>query len=167
MSNLGLSDLFALISQKWCMSWPKFIWNTIIVGDIWSLSWPWMTFKGQIKVLFVYWSSTSPFVTVMDISATDRNPEPGDNPLLFSTDSKGSFRCTQPQDSYAHHQAFVNQLGTTGICPHRSNQPTQDSNPGPSDHNRVRTGQIKVIEFLMGWIFWKVHVMTQVSMKYI
>ena len=55
-----------------------------------------------------YWSLASPFVTVMDISATDRNPEPGDDPLLFSTDSKGSFRCTQPQTvSYAHHQAFV------------------------------------------------------------
>ena len=29
---------------------------------------------------------------------------------------------------------LLNQLGTTGICPHRSNQTTQDSNPGPSDH---------------------------------
>ena len=33
----------------------------------------------------------------MDISATDRNPEPGDDPILFSTDANGSFRCTQPQ----------------------------------------------------------------------
>ena len=84
--------------------------------------------------LFVYWSLTSPFVTVMDISATDRNPEPGDNPLLFSTDSKGSFRCTQPQTVIHTTKPLLNQLGTTGICPHRSNQPTQDSNPGPSDH---------------------------------
>ena len=28
-------------------------------------------------------------------------------------------------------------------------------------------GQIKVFEFLMGFIFWMVHVMTQVSMKQI
>ena len=75
-----------------------------------------------------------PFVTVMDISATDRNPEPGDDPLLFSTDSKGSFRCTQPQTVMHTTKPLLNQLGTTGICPHRSNQPTQDSNPGPSDH---------------------------------
>ena len=85
-------------------------------------------------VLFVYLSLTSPFVTVMDISATDRNPEPGDNPLLFSADSKGSFRCTQPQTVMLTTKPLLNQLGTTGICPHRSNQPTQDSNPGPSDH---------------------------------
>ena len=39
----------------------------------------------------VYWSLTSPFITVTDKSATDRNQEPGDNPLLFSTDPKGSF----------------------------------------------------------------------------
>ena len=70
----------------------------------------------------------------MDISATDRNPEPGDNPLLFSTDSKGSFRCTQPQTVMHTTKPLLNQLGTTGICPHRSNQPTQDPNPGPSDH---------------------------------
>ena len=70
----------------------------------------------------------------MDISATDRNPEPGDDPLLFSTDSKGSFRCTQPQTVMHTTKPLLNQLGTTGICPHRSNQPTQDSNPGPSDH---------------------------------
>ena len=84
--------------------------------------------------IVVYWSLTSPFVTVMDISATDRNPEPGDNPLLFSTDSKGSFRCTQPQTVMHTTKPLLNQLGTTGICPHRSNQPTQDSNPGSSDH---------------------------------
>ena len=82
----------------------------------------------------VYWSLTSPFVTVMDISATDRNPEPGDDPLLFATDSKGSFRCTQPQTVMHTTKPLLNQLGATGICPHRSNQPTQDSNPGPSDH---------------------------------
>ena len=70
----------------------------------------------------------------MDISATDRNPEPGDDPLLFSTDSKGCFRCTQPQTVMHTTKPLLNQLGTTGICPHRSNQPTQDSNPGPSDH---------------------------------
>ena len=70
----------------------------------------------------------------MDISATDRNPEPGDNPLLFSTDSRGSFRCTQPQTVMHTTKPLLNQLGTTGICPHRNNQPTQDSNPGPSDH---------------------------------
>ena len=70
----------------------------------------------------------------MDISATDRNPEPGDDPLIFSTDSKGSFRCTQPQTVMHTTKPLLNQLGTTGICPHRSNQPTQDSNPGPSDH---------------------------------
>ena len=63
----------------------------------------------------------------------DRNPEPGDNPLLFSTDSKGSFRCTQPQTVMHTTKPLLNQLAT-GICPHRSNQPTQDSNPGPSDH---------------------------------
>ena len=68
----------------------------------------------------------------MDISATYRNPEPGDNPLLFSTDSKGSFRCTQPQTVMHTTKPLLNQFGTTG--PHRSNQPTQDSNPGPSDH---------------------------------
>ena len=86
--------------------------------------------------MFVYWSLTSPFVTVMDISATDRNPEPGDNPLLFSTYSKGSFRCTQPQTVMHTTKPLLQTvtLGTTGICPHRSNQPTQDSNPGPSDH---------------------------------
>ena len=84
--------------------------------------------------LFVYWSLTSPFVTVMDISVTDRNLEPGDDPLLFSTDSKGSFRCTQPQTVMHTTKPLLNQLGTTGICPHRSNQPTQDSNPGASDH---------------------------------
>ena len=66
--------------------------------------------------------------------ATYRNPEPGDNPILFSTDSKGSFRCTQPQTVMHTTKPLLNQLGTTGICPHRSNQPTQDSNPGPSDH---------------------------------
>ena len=82
---------------------------------------------------FVYWSLTSPFVTVMDIWATDRNPEPGDNPLLFLTDSKVFFRCTQPQTVMHTTRHLLNQLGTTGICPHRSNQPTQDSNPGPSD----------------------------------
>ena len=27
-SNMGLCDLFAMISQKRCMLWPKFIWNT-------------------------------------------------------------------------------------------------------------------------------------------
>ena len=70
----------------------------------------------------------------MDISATDRNPEPGDNPLLFSTDSKGSFRCTQPQTVMHTTKPLLNQLYTTGICPHHSNQHTQDSNPGPSDH---------------------------------
>ena len=72
----------------------------------------------------------------MDISATDRNPEPGDNPLLFSTESNGSFRCTQPQTVMHTTKPLLNHLhvGTTGICPHRSNQPTQDSNPGPSDH---------------------------------
>ena len=80
---------------------------------------------------------TSPFVTVMDISATDRNPEPGDDPLLFSTDSKGSFRCTQPHTVMHTTKPLLNQLGTTGICPHRSNQPTQDSNPGPSDHESL------------------------------
>ena len=80
--------------------------------------------------LFVYWSLTSPFVTVMDISATDRNPEPGDDPLLFSTDSKGSFRCTQPQTVMHATKPLFNQLGTTGICPHRSNQPIQDIEPG-------------------------------------
>ena len=80
-----------------------------------------------------YWSLTSPFVTVMDISATDRNPEPGDNPLLFSTGSKGYFRCTQPQTVMHTTKPLLNQLGTTGICPHRSNQHTQDSNPGPFD----------------------------------
>ena len=70
----------------------------------------------------------------MDISVTDRNPEPGDNPLLFSTDSQGYFRCMQPQTVMHTTKPLLTQLGTTGICPHRSNQPTQDSNPGPSDH---------------------------------
>ena len=51
----------------------------------------------------------------MDISATDRNPEPGDNPLLFSTDSKGSLRCTQPQTVMHTTKPLLNQLGTTGI----------------------------------------------------
>ena len=82
----------------------------------------------------VYWSLTSPFVTVTYISTTDRNPEPGDDPHLFSKDYKGSFRCTQPQTVMHTTKPLLNQLGTTGICPHRSNQPTQDSNPGPSDH---------------------------------
>ena len=50
----------------------------------------------------------------MDISATDRNPEPGDNPLLFSTDSKGYFRCTQPQTVMHTTKPLLNQLGTTG-----------------------------------------------------
>ena len=39
---------------------------------------------------------------------------------------------TPPRLCLVVHDTY--QLGTTGICPHRSNQPTQDSNPGPSDH---------------------------------
>ena len=80
----------------------------------------------------------------MDISATDRNPEPGDNPLLFSTDSKGSFRCTQP-DSYAHHQAFVKPVRhyTAATNPHRIR--TRDllltSDRPYACHHRVRTGR--------------------------
>ena len=97
----------------------------------------WLKPRDVTSIWFVclfIWSLTSPFVTVMDISATDRNPEPGDNPLLFSTDSKGSFRYTQPQTVMHTTKPLLNQLGTTSICPHCSNQSTQDSNPGPSDH---------------------------------
>ena len=94
----------------------------------------------------------------MDISATDRNPEPGDDPLLFSTVSKGSFRCTQPQTVMHTTKPLLNQLGTTGICPHRSNQPTQDSNPGPSDHESQTLcvsppGEDRIVLWY-GYILW-------------
>ena len=102
----------------------------------------------------------------MDISATDRNPEPGDNPLFFSTDSKGSFRCTQPQTVMHTTKPLLNQLGTTGICPHRSHQPTQDSNPGPSDHEsqtlcvtegRNISNQNQIFKFVIQIISTKEH----------
>ena len=45
--------------------------------------------------LLVEYRLTSHFVTAMDTSATDINTEPGDNSLLFSTD-------TRPYHSFAH-----------------------------------------------------------------
>ena len=47
---------------------------------------------------------------------------------------KGSFMCTQPYTVLHTATPLINHSGTTGIYPHRSNQTTQDSNPGPSDH---------------------------------
>ena len=82
----------------------------------------------KVKFMFMFIGVLTSSFVLMDISATDRNPEPGDNPLLFSTDSKGGD--TQPQTVMHTTKPLLNQLGTTGICPHRSNQPTQDS----SDH---------------------------------
>ena len=59
------------------------------------------------------------FVTVMDISTTDRNPEPGDNPLIFSW--KGQT-VLHPKPVTHHWNMSTPQ------------QAVQDSNPGPSDH---------------------------------
>ena len=67
----------------------------------------------------------SPFVTVMYISVTYRNPELGNNP--FSTHTI---------DCLTHHQAFDKPTGQhwyTLIF--KPQQPTQDSNPIPSHHD--------------------------------
>ena len=52
-SNLGLCYLFRPISQKRCMMWPMFVWNTLykVIYDLSGGLWPWITFKGQIKVI--------------------------------------------------------------------------------------------------------------------
>ena len=64
-----------------------------------------------------------------------RNPEPGDNPLLFSKDSQGSFRCTTfwqfrtvlSLDKPDSHPWYMPTL----------KQPTQDVNPGLSQESHT------------------------------
>ena len=72
-----------------------------------------------------------PFVTV--IRHCYGNLEPGDNPLLLSTDSKGSFRCTQPE-AVLHTAKHFDKPDRQHWYMATPQQPTQYSNPGLSDH---------------------------------
>ena len=60
-----------------------------------------------------------------------RNPEPGDTPLLFSTPRV--FYLYVIIDSVAHHQAF-DKPARQHLYISTPQQPTQDLNPGPSEH---------------------------------
>ena len=70
--------------------------NPTIAGYIWVV---WQTFMNKVRCLTK--------INVMGISATDRHPEPEDNPLIFSKDSNGRvLHRTKP---------LVNQLHKTYV----------------------------------------------------
>ena len=62
----------------------------------------------------VDWCLTSTSVRFVDISTTDRNPDPADNPLHVSpNDIVGE--CTSIDIQI---KCLMNHLGATGVCPH-------------------------------------------------
>ena len=50
----------------------------------------------------------------MDMSVTDRNPDPGDNPLLFRKIPRGVFKCMKTM-KFCNHQAFEKSVYFTVI----------------------------------------------------
>ena len=79
----------------------------------------------------------------------------------FRKTPKGHFRCTQPQ-SFAHHLDFEKPVGQHWYMS-TPNQPTQDSNPGPSDHES-HSLRFADMDFccLFYWMFYK-HLSLQVT----
>ena len=69
---------------------------------------------------------TSYFIAFMDISTTYGNPEPEDNPLLFSID-------------FVHHQAFDKPVKTLPLMYVTPKQPKREATVLSSDHESNST----------------------------